>query len=585
MLVLDIETKTGDVVNPETDELRFIGFYEYETDSYYFYDYTQKDEINSLIRKHKVVITYNGIFYDIPILQRYGLWSKGHIHIDLFDVMMKRADFVGGRSNERYSLNQVAKILKVSNKKLEFDYDLLKKDSWSKEELELIEKYTLNDIVVTKQIFDKLEEFFLPLKDYLSKYDKLSFKWLTSTISVYTYKVICYKAGLKEEYEDAEHQRYKGGDVAEPTTSEAHENIWLWDFGSLYPHVNMQGNLFSWKCNCCSDDEKWKGNKIFPIKGRYCTKKQGKVEKVIKELYIERQKFKKIGDRREYALKIVLNSLYGITGNPVFKSLYHYETASDCTMIGRHTIRFARKKFEENGYKFLYGDTDSVFIQDNFNDKDRMLKVKNEIIVEIKKNLIFPSETFDMGVDAEIEHIWFFKSGNKFKKKHYLFVDTDKEITIKGLPMIKRDGSKIGLKIFNNKMKEQVKEGVISFDYLQVRDWLFEELENDIGQAARFFKVKKTDFYKNNSQLQAQISKKYGAGIHRLIPNKYFGIGKSTKYCSIEEFRSKNLSPHAVVLNKFWNEMEPFLNYSPKNWKPKSKDVDQIELTAWTNIK
>ena len=80
-------------------------------------------------------------------------------------------------------------------------------------------------------------------------------------------------------------------------------------------------------------------------------------------MFLLRKEYKKQGDPKEYAIKILLNSLYGLSGTPVFKQLYNYNTASDCTAIGRQSLIHARTEFLNAGYEVLYSDTDSVYIQ------------------------------------------------------------------------------------------------------------------------------------------------------------------------------------------------------------------------------
>jgi DNA polymerase elongation subunit (family B) len=588
MLILDIETWVkGDRGQPDPlkDIFRFIGAYEYETGEYHFLTYKDEDKIKELLQRHRVIITFNGDFYDIPILQRHGLWSSLHLSIDTRVILKKRGMFVGAKDIS-LSLNNVAKHFNLEQHKMEdFDYSILNKDDWSEEELVRIKEYTLQDIKVTKQLYDYLAKFFEPFKEFLSPRDNHNFSWLRSSMAVYSYKVFCKEAGLPEEYDsEAGHEDYEGGFVLMPTKSEEHDDVYVLDFNSLYPHNNIQANLFSWHCNCCNEAEKWRGNEMFPIKGAYCSKHQGKIEEVIQRFYKLRREWKQKKDKREYVLKIVLNVLYGITGNSAFKSMYHKETAADCTLIGRQCLKTAVEHFEKAGYEVLYGDTDSVFIKDPFKDKERLLRVKDELIVKLKANLPFPSDTFDMGIDAEIKHLWFFKLGNAYKKKHYLFVTKQGEIVIKGLPMIKGDSSGIALAVFNRCMAEQVKGGNIKFKYGAIRENAYKMIDEDLLLVARRIIVKPFDWYAKGSQLQAMIAKKYGSGNHLLIPNRYLGVGQTVKYCTVDEFRERGYTAHAVVLNKMWSELEPFLDYIPEDVNIGRKNNPQLELLQWTNI-
>jgi len=583
MLVFDIETKTFGRPDPNKDEFKYIGAYEYETDTYLFYSEKDKDKIIDMFKRHRVIIGFNSKYYDEPILKRAGLFPGIHCHIDLRESIKKRAAILGCK-NSAMSLKALAKYFKLEQSKSEIDYDLMKKDNPTVEEVEEIKKYTLQDIIVTKQMYDKVALFFEAFKEGLSKQDVMSYKWLTTSVAVYTYKMICNLTGIDEEYSDnVEHKKFEGGYVADPLKAEEHDNIYCLDFSSLYPHNIIQGNLYSTNCKCCTDEEKWSGNELFPLMGKYCKKKQGKIEVVLKGIYNKRLKYKENKDKREYGLKIALNTIYGLLGNPSFKSLYNRSAAHDCTLIGRQSTKYARKKFMDAGYSVLYSDTDSVFIKDPFKDKTRLLFVKDSIITFLKSNLPFPADTFDMTIDADIKHIWFFKAGDRFKKKNYLYVDNDLEIHIIGLPMIKNDSSRLGYKIFKKYMTDKIKAGELKFQFKDVSTWIYEELEADIKCVARTFKVWDLKEYMNPNQIHAQISAKYGAGVHTLIPNKYVGVGKSIKYCTEEEFKERGLSLHAVILNKVYNELKEFVNYIPRPDSVNNKN-NQHELLRWTNI-
>ena len=585
MLIFDIETQTFGKPDKNKDIFRYIGMYEYETDTYYFYSWKELDKIKAIIKRHRVIVGFNSVEYDEPIMKRAGIFGGYHLHIDLFEVMKKRGALIGFK-NESYSLANIAKFFNFEHSKYEVDYSLFGVDDLSEEQLEIIKTYTLQDIKVTKDLFEKLQEFFSSFKHFLNNNDVLNYKWLTASISVYTYKVICNYAGLKEEYNEdkSAFEDYEGGFVVEPTKEEFHGNIYCLDFNSLYPHICMQNNLFSHRCNCCEDKNKWSGDSLFKLQGSYCKTKMGKIEETVKQIYLKRKELKKLNNPAEYALKIVINTLYGLLGNPAFKSLYNNKAAADCTMIGRISIKYAHERFNSYGYEVFYGDTDSIYLVDKFDDEERLIMIKNQIVNEIKGHFPFPQETFDIGIDARIKHIWFFKSGDKIKKKNYLFVNDKNEVKVKGMAMIKGDGSKIGYYIFNKYMIKQVSTGNIKFDYDYMKDVIYEEINANLELVARKFNVFDVAMYKNSNQIQAAIAKKYGPGKHNLIPNKYVGVGESVKYCTVDEFRNENLSPYAIILNKMWTELSPFLNYKPNNIILGKKANNQEDLLRWTNI-
>lgn len=583
MLVFDIETRVHGKIDPKTDELRFIGLYEIEEDKTHFLTIGEQDKIQALFNKHKIIISYNGINYDMPILNRYGIGHRG-THIDLYQVIKKRKQYLGIKSTSN-SMSNIAKALKLDDKKIDdFDYDILKKESYTAQEIAYIKKYTLQDVKVTTEIYKRVEEFFKPLKEYMSAYDQHTMKWITSSIASYAYKVICHQTGIEELYSDnREVTSYEGGHVIEPIREEDHGTIICFDYASLYPNIYFSCNLFSHSCKCCNKEEKWTGDGFFKVKGSYCKKKLGTIEKLLKTFYEQRKEYKSVGDKREYALKIIMNSIYGASGSPIFKSLYNYNTASDCTSIARTCVQEAIRMFNEAGHEVLYGDTDSCYVKTR--NKTKAVETANNIVKHLTSHMPIPNEHFELKIDDEIKHMWFTSTGDKLNKKTYIYVTTKGKVVIKGLAMIKSDSSKIGMHVFNKYMKELVSTGNIKFKYNVIKRWVDTELKNNLDLCIRTFKTKPLEEYKSESQLQAQISKKYGPGVHYLITNNQYGVGKGKKYCTVKEYEEQGLTTDAIDLTKFWSEMEMFIKDKPEHFNKTNKThknkKEEASLLQW----
>ena len=590
VLCFDIESSsTTGKINVEDAIFKTIAFYEYETNKYSFYTYKDIEEIKKVFKKHRIIISYYGNKYDIPILNKNGINTKNNTHIDLYEVMKKRGVYLGIK-NISLSLQSVAKHLKLTTHKDEnFDYNILNKNEWTEEEINHIKNYNIQDVKVTKELYDKTNTFFLPFKEYVSENDKHNMSWLTSSIPTLSYKIICHQAGLIEEYvRNPPIESYEGGFVAEPSTNEAHGNILAFDFSSLYPNIFIQCNLFSNQCNCCENKEKWNGDGFFNVKGRYCTRNQGVIEKTVNKLFLQRLEYKKVNDPREYAIKIIINSLYGIVGFPVFKNIHDYTTASDCTSIARDCVKFAAKIFEDFGFKVLYMDTDSNYIQvPDGKTSDDAVTVANYITKKLQEHMVFPSKEFVFKVDEEIKHMFFFKNGGSYVKKLYVYVTKNDELVVKGLPFIKSDSSGIGGLVFEQFMKQTIiTTGRIEFDYYDILKWAYDLLEQDKTIALRTFKVGPVKNYKLDTQLQAQISKKYGPGRHQLIPNNKIGVGEGTKLCTMKEFNEAGLTIEDIDLSKFWKEMRYFCEIPAKERTQRAKKqlTQKLTLLKWFGI-
>ena len=542
-IILDIETQTtNNEVNPDKDIFRLAGCYSYNDDKKLITANLKR--LQEEIDKARYIVTFNGKFYDIPILERHGIDFKYKIQIDLKELIKKRAGIImipEGRlidNIDYYSLDNILKLLRLSCGKTGMDFKILQKEKWTDEEKKILSEYLFNDIEITKQLYEWVEKTFESFKFGLSEKDIQTKKYLTTSPSVDCYKFICNVTGMEEIYDDNNKGgTYKGAFVAAPTVESAKGNIVCLDFTSAYPSSFIQNNLFS-----LDPANGMQEFNLYKLKGKYNTEKRGKVEEAIYSVFKKRLEYKKNKDVRDYCLKIRLNIIYGLSGSGLFKSVHDLnpDAASDCTLMVRSWIRFARDTFEKHGIKFLYADTDSNYLDIGEKPMSEVLQIRDEIITEIKKNVIFPMPEFNMGVDAEIKYIQFFKDKAKTKlaKKHYLYVTKDDKLKIKGLQIIKSNTSQLSKLVFEKYIKPVIiKELRCKFSKLQIEKWVLDELNKDISLIQTRFYVKDINSYKNSNGLHAQLSIKYGAGIHYLIKNKIMGVGKGVKYCKMEEFK------------------------------------------------
>jgi len=287
-------------------------------------------------------------------------------------------------------------------------------------------------------------------------------------------------------------------------------------------------------------------------------------------------------DDREYTIKILINLQYGILNTKIYSMVYDAIAGGDCTRLGRQFVKYARKVFREAGYKIIYTDTDSWYFVDVFNDKNKYMKLKDKVISDIMSSVPFPQITFDADIDAEIKYMFFFKSNksndketdsemdeddviNKpkgYMKKNYIYVTTENELVIKNLGIVKKNISALSKKIFWDHLVPQIKsEGKIKFYKTEIHNLMKKLLSEDVSLAYMRKEVGPLSQYKKSkTSIQAQISTKYGPGIHFLIPNiRNIGVGKSIKYCSIEEFKKYDMDISDIDFTNFWKELNYFV--------------------------
>lgn len=571
VLIYDIET---DGVDTKTSKLKWFGAYSYKDKAYYNLDATDKEQfqlIQELIKSHKVLVGYNSYFFDKPIMQRNGIsWGQYKIDIDLMKILTTktgkgncaRSMYMSSKNGsplaetlDNYKLSSVCKAVGFDVVKGDIDYNIFKKNKWSYDEIKDIKKYLQADIELTKQLFEYTIEQFEYFKEYISYDDYRLYKHIRTPIGLFSYMAMMYMAGVMLEFETDEDILTQkpinhGGYVLEPQKEFA-EDVVYFDFTSLYPMIFIQNNLFTSTCKCCKKSERVSKCDLWELKGSYCGKTQGVFENLYKKIYQDRKEYKQQGDPRQYALKIILNSFYGSTGVPRRKNIYNYNVSGDCTIIGRAITKFSIDYFNKKGFKVVYADTDSCFIELGDRSEEESQKVADEIVFEIQKRMIFPYEDFKFKVDGRFKKI-------RFKgKKHYYGIDYENNVTKKGISLVRKDVNNL-TKIVYTKLEEEI----IKSKNLQLPKNVFDKtiksiLDENINVISKTFNVKNEKEYDSKTSIHYQISKVFGEGSHNLIPNTKLGkVGKSTLYCTIKQ--SKFLKFEDLKLNNVYNELNLF---------------------------
>lgn len=231
-------------------------------------------------------------------------------------------------------------------------------------------------------------------------------------------------------------RKYKGAVVLEPKRG-LHQDTHLFDVTSLYPTIITKYNLSpeTVNCSCCRDNNEARQTSTPEIltdckyaeDGYYwiCQRKRGLFAKILEELTEQRIRYKKSGlEVESQAIKAIINSGYGVFGHPYFK-YYDPRVAELVTALGRYTLTKMQAIANGLGFVALYGDTDSLFVNNIKRNEDAQKfidKCKLTLGVEVVDEKVF-SKLILVG------------------KKHYVgtLSDPDKDPIIKGMEGIKSD--------------------------------------------------------------------------------------------------------------------------------------------------
>jgi len=364
-------------------------------------------ELNTL--ENSFIVTYNGDNFDFaytrdrakklgvefkvngatPRTMRHGLDNatrlQGIQHIDSFQIIKLLAR-TGAINTVKMDIESISQKVFGEYKEKVTPSEI--NEAWEgkdKKKMERLVDYNLKD---SRTAF-RIAKDFLPLFVEISK---LTSQTLYETTRNSTSQMVedlllkeAHARGMiapnkpkEPEIQERSTNPIKGAFVKEPISG-LHEDIAVLDFASLYPSIIISHNLSPETLNCTHPECKEKNST--PDGTWFCTKQKGlfpeilasmlKKRLVLKKEYKRKKKEEGIDDKilfaKQWALKIVLNSVYGYLAYARAR-WYSRECASATTALAREYIQATIKKAEDEGFKVLYGDSVT---------KDRFVTVLN----------------------------------------------------------------------------------------------------------------------------------------------------------------------------------------------------------------
>jgi len=163
-IVIDIETRNifqeVGSNDPKNLDISVVCIYEYETDTYSSFLQEDFGKLWPILENADMLITYNGDYFDIPLLDKYYPGDLSKIKsLDLLKEIKKSLGF-------RLKLDSVALATLGVGKS---GHGLEAVTWWKNGEIEKIIKYCTDDVKVTKEVYDyALKNNHLKYKDGLN---------------------------------------------------------------------------------------------------------------------------------------------------------------------------------------------------------------------------------------------------------------------------------------------------------------------------------------------------------------------------------------------------------------------------------
>ena len=139
-----------------------------------------------------------------------------------------------------------------------------------------------------------------------------------------------------------------------------YRNVLVFDFKSLYPSIIRTFNLDP--LTLVPDGETEADALEAPNGARFRRDVEGILPGLVARVAGEREQARQAGQAvKAHAMKILMNSLYGVLGSGASR-LFFPSVANAITYFGQLLIQTAAEFAAGSGYRVIYGDTDSLFI-------------------------------------------------------------------------------------------------------------------------------------------------------------------------------------------------------------------------------
>lgn len=226
-----------------------------------------------------------------------------------------------------------------------------------------------------------------------------------------------------------------------------HENVALMDFKSLYPSIIRTFRIDPLGLAQPGED---------PVPGfldAAFSRTDSILPSIIEELWQRRDEAKRQGNQPlAQAVKILMSSFYGVLGTDGCR-FYDPKLTSSITRRGHQIIRTSRDWIEEQGFRVIYGDTDSLFVLLQA-DGDAMTKQALDLVAALNdrwREWIRREYRLHSHLELELETLFtkFFmpriRGREAGSKKRYagLAGDDGRTLIVKGLEAVRSDWTEL----------------------------------------------------------------------------------------------------------------------------------------------
>ena len=246
-----------------------------------------------------------------------------------------------------------------------------------------------------------------------------------------------------------------GGHVLEPDPG-LYEQVLVFDFKSLYPSLirTFQIDPLGYLPQPRPDQDP-----IVAPNGASFRREPGVLTQLLNHLFPRREAAKAAGDQvASHAIKILMNSFYGVLGTPACR-FYRPELAAAITTFGREILLWSRDRFRQYGFRVIYGDTDSLFVLSGEQTTAEAQARGEELARRLNRDLeshVLEKWRVNSRLELEMERLYrkFFipatRQGGRGARKRYVGFVGDgpgSEVVFTGMEVVRSDWTELARRV------------------------------------------------------------------------------------------------------------------------------------------
>ena len=221
-----------------------------------------------------------------------------------------------------------------------------------------------------------------------------------------------------------------------------YDNVIVLDFKSLYPSIIRTFYIDPLGLWTAHEDPA----AVSGFVGARFHRSRHILPQLITQLWQSRDEAKRQHDSaRSYAIKILMNSFYGVLGTPACR-FFDPKLASSITLRGHEIITGSKVFLEAHGYPVIYGDTDSLFV--HLSNAADCIALGQQLVAALNAHWAERIQrehqlTSQLEVELDTHYLKFFmptlRDFVQGSKKRYAGLTADDEVEFKGLEAVRTD--------------------------------------------------------------------------------------------------------------------------------------------------